>query len=72
MPIKIFSHQADPDGLGCIILSKKCFDEVDYTLCKNVPDLDYKLDKFITSFSLFKILSSKSILGHKSVIKIFS
>ena len=47
MPIKIFSHQADPDGLGCIILSKKCFDEVDYTLCKNVPDLDYKLDKFI-------------------------
>ena len=47
MPIKIFSHQADPDGLGCIILGKKCFDEVDYTLCKNVPDLNYKLDKFI-------------------------
>ena len=49
MPIKIFSHQADPDGLGCIILCKKCFDEVDYTLCKNVTDLDYKLNKFINN-----------------------
>ena len=49
MPIKIFSHQADPDGLGCIILCKKSFDEVDYTLCKNVSDLDYKLNEFINN-----------------------
>ncbi len=47
MPIKIFSHQADPDGLGCIILSKICFEEVDYTLCKNFKDLDLKLNDFI-------------------------
>ncbi len=49
MPVKIFSHQADPDGIGCIILSKICFDEVDYTLCKNITDLDIKLDSFINS-----------------------
>ena len=47
MPIKIFSHQADPDGLGSIILSKICYEEVDYTLCKNFQDLDLKLNDFI-------------------------
>ena len=47
MPIKIFSHKADPDGLGCIILSKICYDEVDYTFCKNFRDLDWQLNDFI-------------------------
>ena len=49
MPIKIFSHQADPDGLGCIILSKICFEEVDYIFCKNFSDLDLKLNDFINN-----------------------
>ena len=47
MPIKIFSHQADPDGIGCVILAKRSFKEVDYTLCKNITDLDSKLENFI-------------------------
>ena len=47
MPIKIFSHQADPDGIGCIILAKKSFDEVDYTLCKNITDLDKLFNDFL-------------------------
>ena len=54
MPIKIFSHQADPDGLGCVVLSKHCFDEVDYTLCKNTQDLDDKLANFINSKEALK------------------
>ena len=54
MPIKIFSHQADPDGLGCVVLSKHCFDEVDYTLCKNTQDLDDKLANFISTKEALK------------------
>ncbi len=49
MPIKIFSHQADPDGLGCIILSNFCFPKQDYTLCKNALDLNIKLADFINN-----------------------
>ena len=51
MSIKIFSHQADPDGIGCIILAKQAFDEVNYTLCKNTSDLNLELDNFIDNKS---------------------
>jgi len=47
--VKIFSHGADPDGLGCVILAKLLFDELSITLCKNPADLDLELKKFLES-----------------------
>lgn len=42
----IFSHESDIDGLGCIILSKLAFEEVDYLLKPNV----YKLEKTFRNY----------------------
>ncbi len=40
MRVKLFSHGADPDGLGCVILAKLIFSNVDFTLCKDPQELN--------------------------------
>ncbi len=47
--VKIFSHQADPDGIGCVILAFKAFENADYVLCKNKTELNEKLQSFLKS-----------------------
>ena len=40
--ILIYSHKADVDGIGCVVLAKYAFTNVDYILCQNVYDLEEK------------------------------
>ncbi len=47
--IKLFTHQADPDGIGSLILTKLVKEECNFTLCKNIADLDTNLESFLTS-----------------------
>ena len=36
----IFSHESDIDGLGCIVLGKLAFNEMDYALMPNIEKLE--------------------------------
>lgn len=62
----IFSHESDIDGLGCIVLAKIAFSNLDYVLSPNIEKLELifrkyleeqKLDKydqiFITDLALY-------------------
>lgn len=49
MKIKLFTHQSDPDGIGCYVLASLVYPELDTSLCKNVDELNEKLEKFITN-----------------------
>lgn len=46
MRVKLFSHGADPDGLGCVVLASLGFKDLDYTLCKDPADLNEALQEF--------------------------
>ncbi len=46
MRVKLFSHIADPDGLGSVILASLTFKNLDYTLCKNNSELNEVLKEF--------------------------
>lgn len=43
----IFSHDSDIDGLGCIILGKIAFGELDYVLVPNVEKLELSFRRYI-------------------------
>jgi len=45
--VKIFSHGSDPDGIGCVVLAGLSYSDMDFTLCKNVSELDVELQTFI-------------------------
>jgi oligoribonuclease NrnB/cAMP/cGMP phosphodiesterase (DHH superfamily) len=47
MKIKLFTH-TDLDGVGCAIVAKHAFEDVDYTLCE-YKDINEKVTEFITS-----------------------
>lgn len=40
----LYSHKSDIDGMGSVILSKIAFEEIDFTLCKNIADLSDTLE----------------------------
>jgi len=46
MKVKIFSHVADPDGLGCVVLAKLVYEDVSFTLC-NYDDINVQFHHFI-------------------------
>lgn len=48
----IFSHESDIDGLGCIVLSKLAFENIDYILVPNVEKLESIFKEFIESHKL--------------------
>lgn len=48
----IFSHESDIDGLGCIILGKLAFPNLDYELLPNVGKLEEVFRQYITSGKL--------------------
>ncbi len=50
----IFSHESDIDGLGCVVLGKLAFGEVDYVLVPNVEKLELSFRKHIRGESLDK------------------
>lgn len=43
----IFSHESDIDGLGCIVLGKLAFGEVDYVLLPNPAKLEQSFRQYI-------------------------
>lgn len=45
--IKLFSHGADPDGLGCVVLASLAYLSLDVTLCKDPNDLNETLEAFL-------------------------
>lgn len=45
--IKLFTHRDDPDGLGSVVLTKLLTRDLDFTLCKNISELDQFLEEFI-------------------------
>lgn len=47
--IIIFSHEGDIDGLGCIVLGKLAFKEIDYVLMPNVEKLELSFREYIES-----------------------
>ena len=82
--IIIFSHDSDIDGLGCVVLCKLAFFDVDYVLCPNVEKLEAVFRKhlqsnmleiydniFITDLALYNpslSMVSKSYLQNKIYI----
>lgn len=52
MTVKIFSHESDPDGVGCVLLALLNFKDVSYTLCKNNLELDEKISEFLDQADL--------------------
>ena len=48
----IFSHESDIDGLGCIILAKLAFPEIDYILLPNPEKLELVFREYIISKKL--------------------
>ncbi len=45
--VMIFSHESDIDGLGCIVLGKLAFKELDYELVANPEKLEEKFRTFL-------------------------
>ena len=50
--IIIFSHESDIDGLGCVVLAKLAFSEVEYILAPNVEKLEYTFRDYLQSGKL--------------------
>ena len=48
----IFSHESDIDGLGCVILAKLAFSNIDYILSPNTDSLEIKFREYINSNKL--------------------
>ena len=48
----IFSHESDIDGLGCVILAKLAFNNLDYVLSPNTDSLETKFREYINSNKL--------------------
>lgn len=76
MTVKIFSHESDPDGIGCVLLALLNFQKVSYTLCKENIDLDEKLTEFLENEDLNKydkvyitdLCPSKTLLEKMSLL----
>ena len=47
----IFSHESDIDGLGCVILAKLAFNNLDYVLSPNTDSLETKFREYINSWN---------------------
>lgn len=47
--IIIFSHESDIDGLGCIVLGKLAFKEIDHVLVPNVEKLELSFREYVES-----------------------
>lgn len=50
--IIIFSHEADIDGIGCIVLGKIAFNNIDYVLSPNPEKLELTFREYIQSGKL--------------------
>ena len=50
--VLIFSHESDIDGLGCVILAKLAFKEIDYILAPNIEKMEEKFRQCILSKKL--------------------
>ncbi len=50
----IFSHDSDIDGLGCVVLSKLAFDNLDYVVVTNVEKLETVFRSYLESSKLDK------------------
>lgn len=48
----IFSHESDIDGIGCVILSKLAFNNVQYVLAPNVEKLEAIFREYLKSNKL--------------------
>ncbi len=48
----LFTHESDIDGIGCVILGKLAFKEIDYVLCHNVEELEHKFRDYIEGSKL--------------------
>ena len=58
--IKLFTHRDDPDGLGSVVLAKLLTRDLDFTLCKNISELDQFLEEFINKKEFQKYSSDKN------------
>ena len=47
--IKLFTHQSDPDGIGCAILASLIYPDVDFSLCTGISELEQALLSFLES-----------------------
>ncbi len=45
----IFSHESDIDGLGCIVLAKLAFNEIEYVLVPNIEKLELTFRDYLQS-----------------------
>lgn len=48
----IFSHESDIDGLGCIVLGKLAFNEMDYVLMPNIEKLELTFRSYLENHKL--------------------
>ena len=48
----IFSHESDIDGLGCVILAKLAFQDIDYVLAPNIEKLELKFRDYLENQKL--------------------
>ena len=45
--VLIFSHENDVDGMGCVVLAKLAFEDLDYVLASNVYILEKKFREYL-------------------------
>lgn len=50
--VMIFSHESDIDGLGCVVLSKLAFKEIDYILVPNIEKLELTFRNYLQCHKL--------------------
>lgn len=53
MKVLLFTHEQDIDGLGCLVLAKQAFDEIDYELCKTF-EITKKVKSYIDSKRIYE------------------
>lgn len=52
MKVLLFTHEQDIDGMGCVVLAKRAFNNLDYELCKTF-EITNKVKKYIDDKTIY-------------------
>lgn len=75
MKVLIFSHESDIDGLGCVVLGKMAFGEIDYVLSPGFKELEPKFREYLDSGKIYeydKIFVTDLALYNPSLSRVYS
>ncbi len=70
MRVKLFSHVADPDGIGCVILASLVYLSLDVTLCKDPNELNEVLEQFLKEESSYDLVYITDLCPKDEYVKL--